>query len=230
MLDDTAGSPELPETGIENSSKNIENNTKTTQNSAEKAFFDAKKPPKHSKTSPEVENSLKLLLDCDSIIRASTKIEKSAPHIYERCTKSDGKSISSALSVSYRHKDHPNDVFMYKRSDIKYDIQRGWIYLVSPVSSASGGVELELDSTDAENSENPSPAPSEPQTPLSGAPTPYRVMPSTSNATPNRPSRSASKTASSSRIRSSFSATGRPVMPSCLEDNDSISSSKTALK
>ena len=111
---------------------------------------------------------------------------------------------------------------MYKRSDIKYDVQRGWIYLVSPVSSASGGVELELDSTDAENSENPSPAPSEPQTPLSGAPTPYRVMPSTSNATPNRPSRLASR-AASSRIRSSFLATGRPVMPSCLEDNDSIS-------
>ena len=101
LPDDTAGNPELPETGIENNSKNIENNTKTTQNSAEKAFFDAKNPPKHSKTSPEVENSLKLLLDCGSIIRASTKIEKSAPHIYERCTKSDGKSISSALSVSY---------------------------------------------------------------------------------------------------------------------------------
>ena len=102
----------------------------------DKKSLDAQNP---SKLSPQADsNSLKLLLDCDSIIRASTKIEKAAPHIYERCTKADGTSITDALKVSYRHKDHPNEVFMYKRSDIKYDIQRGWIYLVSPISSASG--------------------------------------------------------------------------------------------
>ena len=39
----------------------------------------AKNPPK---TSPDIEENLKLLLDHDSIIRASTKIENAAPHIY----------------------------------------------------------------------------------------------------------------------------------------------------
>ena len=110
---------------------------------------------------------------------------------------------------------------MYKRSDIKYDIQRGWIYLVSPISSASGGVELELDSTDAKNSENPSPAPSEPQTPLSVAPTPNRDVQSTSNSAGRAPRPAA--IAATSRIRSGFTATGRPVMPPCLNDDDSIS-------
>jgi hypothetical protein len=85
------------------------------------------------KSSPQTENSLKLLLDCDSIIRASSKIDRAAPHIYERCNKADGVSITNALKTIYKHKEHPNDVFIYKRSDIKYDIQRGWVYLVSLV-------------------------------------------------------------------------------------------------
>ena len=77
--------------------------------------LDAKTSPK---SSPDIENSLKLLLSCDSIIRASTKLNKAAPHIYERCTAADGVSISNALTIEYKHKDHPNMAFMYKRSDI----------------------------------------------------------------------------------------------------------------
>ena len=53
-------------------------------------------------------------------------------------------SIPEALKISYEHKDHPNEVFMYKIKDIKYDIQRGWIYLVTPTAAASGGVTLTL--------------------------------------------------------------------------------------
>ena len=83
----------------------------------------AKDPPK---TSPDIEENLKLLLDHDSIIRASTKIENAAPHIYERANKADGISVSEALKISYKHKDHPGDVFMYKMKDIKYDIQKRW--------------------------------------------------------------------------------------------------------
>ena len=50
--------------------------------------------------------SLKLLLDCDYIIRASTKIEKASPHVYMRCNKADGLSITEAVRLNYTHKDH----------------------------------------------------------------------------------------------------------------------------
>ena len=68
----------------ETDSKSILNDPKTVQNESkttDKKSLDAQNPPK---LSPQADsNSLKLLLDCDSIIRASTKIEKAAPHIYE---------------------------------------------------------------------------------------------------------------------------------------------------
>jgi hypothetical protein len=93
----------------------------------------AKNPPK---TSPDIEENLKLLLDHDSIITASIKIKNAAPHIYERVNKADGISVSEALKISYKHKEHPGDVFMYKMKDIKYDIQTRWIYLVTPRACA----------------------------------------------------------------------------------------------
>ena len=158
--------------------------------------LDAKTSPK---SSPDIENSLKLLLSCDSIIRASTKLNKAAPHIYERCTAADGVSISNALKIEYKHKDHPNTVFMYKRSDIKYDIQRGWIYLVAPIAEASGGIDVDLEPEVEETISNNVGE----NTPLSGAPTPLqRGGQSTSNS---RPSRVASQNATN-RIRSSFSS------------------------
>ena len=96
---------------------------------------------------------------------------------------------------------------MYKKADIKYDIQRGWIYLAPPITEASGGIELSLEPEAEENNVGIG-------TPLSEALT--RSVQST------RPSRVASQNATS-RIRSSFSSTGRPIMPECLRDDDSIS-------
>ena len=172
-------------------------------------------------TSPDVENNLKLIPEPGSIIRASTKIEQcGSAHIYGRVNKADGISIPDALKISYKHPKHPDEVLMYKIKDIKYDIQKGWIYLVSPRAEASGGIQLSFGDSEIRDDGN-SPAPSEPHTPLSAAPTPFRATPSTSNSG-NRPARSAAN-AATSRIRSSFSSTGRPVMPACLNDNDSIS-------
>ena len=86
----------------------------------------------HSPQAGMENNNKKLLLDPDTILRVSTKIAKAAPHIHERCTKADGKSISEALRVSYSHYKYPNDVFTYKMKDIKYDYGKGWLYLESP--------------------------------------------------------------------------------------------------
>ena len=119
-------------------------------------------------------------------------------------------SIPDALKISYTHKDHPGEVFMYKMKDIKYDIQKGWIFLSTRTSEPSGGLELTLG---GRNSNNNTPAPSEPHTPLSVAPTPIR------------PSRAAAKTATS-RISASYTYTwggrpvSRPAMPPCLSDDD----------
>ena len=110
---------------------------------------------------------------------------------------------------------------MYKMKDIKYDIQTRWIYLVTPRACASGGIEMELGTSGADLGSENSPAPSEPQTPLSVAPTPNRDAQSTSNSAGRAPRPAA--IAATSRIRSGFTATGRPVMPPCLNDDDSIS-------
>ena len=74
-------------------------------------------------------NSRELLLGRSFIIRASTKIERAAPHIYDRVRQADGASVTDALKIFYKHKDYPNVVYMYRRKDVVYDIQRGWIYL-----------------------------------------------------------------------------------------------------
>ena len=88
-------------------------------------------------------------------------------------------------------------------------------------SRASGGVEIELGTSGADLGSENSPAPSEPQTPLSVAPTPIRDVQSSSNSAGRAPRTAA--IAASSRIRSGFTATGRPMMPPCLNDDDSIS-------
>ena len=69
--------------------------------------------------------SRELLLDRSSIMRASTKIERAAPHIYGRIRQADGPSVTDALKISYKHVDCLNAVYMYKRKDMVYDIQRG---------------------------------------------------------------------------------------------------------
>ena len=75
---------------------------------------------KTPKTTPShIDNSLDLLSDCDSIIRVSTKIEKSSPHIHMRCNGADGLSITQALCTKYTHINHPKKEFMYKKNDIK---------------------------------------------------------------------------------------------------------------
>ena len=131
---------------------------------------------KKSKNRPDLQEQYKLLLDTDSIIRASSLIAKSAPHIHERCTKADGCSISEAYKITYSHESAPNEVWIYKRKDIKYDIQRSWISLESPHSG--GKIDIELSNDDDDITINNSPGDggssggSPPKTPLSIADTP----------------------------------------------------------
>ena len=186
----------------------LDSSPHSVEQAGEPPSLDAKEPPK--KTPSHIDNSLDLLSDCDSIIRVSTKIEKSSPHIYMRCNGADGLSITQALSTKYTHINHPKKEFMYKKNDIKYDIQRGWIFLVPPTTEASGGIELSLEPEAEENNSNNVGA----ETPLSEA--------LTRSVQSSRPSRVASQHATS-RIRSSFSSSGRPIMPEALRDDDSIS-------
>ena len=59
-------------------------------NTTESPNFGVKTP----KTSPDIENNLKLVLEPGSIIRKSRKIEQcDSPHIYERVNKADGTSM-----------------------------------------------------------------------------------------------------------------------------------------
>jgi hypothetical protein len=89
-------------------------------NTTESPNFGVKTP---KTTSPDIENNLKLVLEPGSIIRKSLKIEQcDSPHIYERVNKADGTSVPDALKISYKHLNHPGEVFMYKMKDIKYDI------------------------------------------------------------------------------------------------------------
>ena len=53
LPDDTAGSPELPETGIENSSKNIESNTKNLKTVPKKRSSTPKIPQNILKHHPK---------------------------------------------------------------------------------------------------------------------------------------------------------------------------------
>jgi len=186
----------------------LDSSPHSVEQAGEPPSLDAKKPPK--KTPSHIDNSLDLLSDCDSIIRVSTKIEKSSPHIYMRCNGADGLSITQALCTKYTHINHPKKEFMYKKNDIKYDIQRGWIFLVPPTTEASGGIELSLEPEAEENDSNNVGA----ETPLSEA--------LTRSVQSSRPSRVASQNATS-RIRSSFTSSGRPRMPDALRDDDSIS-------
>jgi len=71
-----------------------------------------------------------------------------------RCNGADGLSITQALSTKYTHINHPKKEFMYKKNDIKYDIQRGWIFLVPPITEASGGIELSFEPEAEENNSN----------------------------------------------------------------------------
>ena len=101
--------------------------------------------PESHDASPDAQqkaNSRELLLDRSSIIIASTKIERAASHIYGRVRQADGASVTDALKISYKHADYPNVVYMYKRKDIVYDIQRGWIYLIPAAASSSEGIEI----------------------------------------------------------------------------------------
>ena len=51
---------------------------------------------------------MKLLLSTDSIVRVSSFIAKAKPHIHERCTKADGRSISEAYKITYSHENAKN--------------------------------------------------------------------------------------------------------------------------
>ena len=124
------------------SSTMVNSVAKNSINSDTKNNFDAKNP----KNRPDLDEQMKLLLSTDSIIRVSSLIAKSKPHIHERCTKADGLSISDAYKISYSHESAPNEVWMYKRKDIKYDIQKSWISLESPFSG--GKIDIELSNDD----------------------------------------------------------------------------------
>ena len=112
----------------------------------------------------------------------------------------------------------------YKKTDIKYDIEKEWIILESPPSG--GEVLIDLGSTESMNtpdeSINRAHTPTPPSTPLSAAQTPLRpVTRAHQNASPS--GRAQQRAEASARISQLYSNTGRFRMPPILEDNDSIS-------
>ena len=202
------------------SSTMVNSVTKNSINSDTKNNFDAKNP----KNRPDIEEQMKLLLSTDSIIRVSSFIAKAKPHIHERCTKADGLSISDAYKVSYSHESAPNEVWMYKRKDVKYDIQKSWISLESLFSGGKIDIELSNDddatiniTPDGDESSGGSP----PKTPLSIADTPRHAYNLRSSAG-NTPSTSNSGVMHNSTYNLRPRG-GRPVMPDCLREDDSIS-------
>ena len=79
----------------------------------------AKNPPK---TSPDIEENLKLLLDHDSIIRASTKIENAAPHIYERVNKAGEYKLSRSTVQRIKNELYEdNNTYASSKDDQKDD-------------------------------------------------------------------------------------------------------------
>ena len=165
----------------------------------------------------------------------STKIAKSAPHIHERCTKADGKSISDALKVTYSHHRYPDDVYTYLMKDIKYDYGKGWIYLESPsrLPSSGGTLEIEFstDGTDDSNTNNnnneENSGESEvtpPRTPLSTAETPMRghAYNLRSRSAGTTPSTSNSGVNNSTTYLHRYPTRNRPAMPDILLENDNI--------
>ena len=144
VLVDNSGPPTIDDSKNSTSSNYSSINT-TPENLIESSIDDTSVSPDHSPQAGIKDDNKKLLLDRDSIIRVSTKIAKSAPHIHERCTKADGKSISDALKVTYSHHRYPDDVYTYLMKDIKYDYGKGWIYLESPSRLPSSGGTLEIE-------------------------------------------------------------------------------------
>ena len=55
------------------------------------------KPHDASPDAKQKANSREILLDCSSIIKVSTKIERAAPHIYDRVRLADGVFFTGAL-------------------------------------------------------------------------------------------------------------------------------------
>ena len=98
-----------------------------------------------------------------------------------------------------------------------YNIRRGWIYLIPAVTSSSGGVKISFGGSESGSNNRLDGAA---RTPLSLAPTP-RMAASTS--TSRGGSARAAAAAATSRISRHFGPTGRPIMPECLRDDDSIS-------
>ena len=173
----------------------------------------------NTKKSDIISDNLKLLLDPDSIIRCNIKIAKAAPHIHERCTKAEGKSITEALKITYTHQSNPDEPSLYKRADIKYDIQKQWICLESP--SSGGLVDIEIaDRNDVSINAAPEEA-SPPRTPLSTAATPLRPTDYYLRSSVSRPSPSTSNSDARTHM---YNLRGRPVMPAILgDDDDSVS-------
>ena len=134
-----------------------------------------------------------------------------------------------ALKIEFTHMD---EIKTYKKTDIKYDIEHGWIFLEPP---SSGGI-VEIDfNEDNEDGGDPAvgggPPPenriNQPSTPLSGAPTPLRPIdrssrPATRSQTTPLSGRLQQRAETSARNSRLFSKTGRPIIPPTL-DNDDIS-------
>jgi len=60
----------------------------------------------------------------------NTPKSSSAPHINERCTKANGYSISQACSLRVSNRNRT--LVKYSISDIKYDLAKGFLRLLSP--------------------------------------------------------------------------------------------------
>ena len=171
----------------------------------------------NTKKSDIIRENMKLLLDPDSIIRVNVRIAKAAPHIHERCTKADGKSITEALKIEYTHKSNPSEPLKYKRPDINCDIEKQWIYLESP--SSGGLVDIEA----ADKNEMPiDVAPevaSPPRTPLSAATTPLRATDYNLRSSAARQSPSMS----SSGVNTHRYNLRRPAMPAIYSEMMAVS-------
>ena len=99
--------PNLSPSTITNNDKNSDGHHKNINcdktNTASKSMPDMRcldaEPHNTSPNAKQKPNSRELLLDCSFIIRASTKIERAAPHIYDRVRQADGASVTDTLKI-----------------------------------------------------------------------------------------------------------------------------------